>query len=503
MKPVYAKVFLHFLATLNAADLLRHHEQWRRTFDAFEERIRQRIQQFRAAVSPQATFDLENALADELRRLGRELMQFIGDGLEFEDALPRVVHYGSRYRLVGRSPRRGGVATLFGTISFSRACYESIGKVCGSIFPAEIELGLVCGVTPALRDRASQYLAEAGASQRTVLARLKTCHDVDIGTERLLKVCTHTAQEFEAVREDVLVAKVLELLERAYQSTGRHKPVLAVGRDGVTMPMKSSLQFRVAAVATIAVYDRSGRRLGTVYLAHKPESKQPTTSAKVTAILRAVIRQWKQPYPRFCYVTDCGANEANYFQTLCRMRDPRDAASCIPWQRIVDFYHVTLRLTTMGEMLFGAGRKAQAWARKQALILRDKPNGAFRVLHSAAALLARGKKLSAARAEKFATAYEYIRTRTRYMKYAEYKRLGLPISSGVTEAACKTIVSQRLKLSGMKWNLDGSCQTVLTLRTIHMSGVWDEARTVTLQNHKPVKVEAPRPPRTKPAALAA
>ena len=125
------------------------------------------------------------------------------------------------------------------------------------------------------------------------------------------------------------------------------------------------------------------------------------------------------------------------------------------------------------------------------------------MLHSAAALLARGKKLSAARAEKFATAYEYIRTRTRYMKYAEYKRLGLPISSGVTEAACKTIVSQRLKLSGMKWNLDGSCQTVLTLRTIHMSGVWEQARKATLQNHKPVQIEAPRPPRTKPAALAA
>jgi hypothetical protein len=503
MKPIYAKVFLHCIATLNQADLQRRRTALQVTMNTFQEQIHQRIQTFQGAVSPQAVFDLENALAEDLCRLGQELMQFIFDGLECEAAqLPNVIHYGTRYRLVGFSPRRAGVATLFGTISFARARYESIGKVCGSIFPAEIELGLVHGVTPALRDRASHYLAEAGASQRTVLAKLKTCHDVDIGAERLLKVCTYTAQEFEAVREDVLVAKVLELLEQAYQSTGRHKPVLAVGRDGVTMPMRSSLQFRVAAVATIAVYDRSGRRLGTVYLAHKPESKQPTTSAQVTAILQAVIRQWKQPYPRFCYVTDCGANEANYFQTLCRMRDPRDAARCIPWQRIVDFYHVTLRLTIMGEMLFGVGKRAQAWARKQALILRDKPNGAFRVLHSAAALLTHCE-WTEARAEKFATAYEYIRTRTRYMKYAEYKRLGLPISSGVTEAACKTIVSQRLKLSGMKWNLDGSCQTVLTLRTIHMSGVWDEARKATLQNHKPVKVEAPGPVKKKPAALAA
>ena len=30
-----------------------------------------------------------------------------------------------------------------------------------------------------------------------------------------------------------------------------------------------------------------------------------------------------------------------------------------------------------------------------------------------------------------------------------------PIGSGVTEAACKTIFTQRFKRSGMKWKLDG------------------------------------------------
>ena len=37
------------------------------------------------------------------------------------------------------------------------------------------------------------------------------------------------------------------------------------------------------------------------------------------------------------------------------------------------------------------------------------------------------------------------------MRYDEYRRVGMPIGSGVTEAARKTVYTQRLKLSGMRW----------------------------------------------------
>jgi hypothetical protein len=33
------------------------------------------------------------------------------------------------------------------------------------------------------------------------------------------------------------------------------------------------------------------------------------------------------------------------------------------------------------------------------------------------------------------------------------KREGFMIGSGVVEAACKTLVAQRLKLSGMRWGM--------------------------------------------------
>ena len=50
----------------------------------------------------------------------------------------------------------------------------------------------------------------------------------------------------------------------------------------------------------------------------------------------------------------------------------------------------------------------------------------------------------------------------------------MPLGSGVTEAACKTIYTQRLKLSGMRWKKAGA-QRILHLRVLQLSGVWDEA----------------------------
>ena len=60
------------------------------------------------------------------------------------------------------------------------------------------------------------------------------------------------------------------------------------------------------------------------------------------------------------------------------------------------------------------------------------------------------------------------------MQYATYQRQHLPIASGVVEAACKTLVTQRLKGSGMAWTMAGG-QAILTLRSLLQSGRWAKA----------------------------
>ena len=57
------------------------------------------------------------------------------------------------------------------------------------------------------------------------------------------------------------------------------------------------------------------------------------------------------------------------------------------------------------------------------------------------------------------------------MRYRHYKSQHLPIGSGITEAACKTVFAQRLKRSGMSWTVAGG-QVILDLRVIWLGGVW-------------------------------
>ena len=60
------------------------------------------------------------------------------------------------------------------------------------------------------------------------------------------------------------------------------------------------------------------------------------------------------------------------------------------------------------------------------------------------------------------------------MTYFAWREQGLPIGSGVVEAACKTLVSQRLKLSGMRWSDEGA-QAILRLRGWQQSDLFDQA----------------------------
>ena len=155
------------------------------------------------------------------------------------------------------------------------------------------------------------------------------------------------------------------------------------------------------------------------------------------------------------------------------------------WIRVLDFYHATERLWKMAEALFGSGPAAKSWARRMHKLLKE-PNGIRRVLNSAAVLRSRHSLTKTAKKE-FNKAYNYLRQRTKCMRYAEYKKVGIPRGSGVTEAACKTIYTQRLKLSGMRWKKAGA-QTILNLRVVLLSGVWAEAFQRVLHNVENVQV---------------
>lgn len=428
-------------------------------------------------ITPEATLEFEQQLQKVTQELGRELMEWTLNAAEPDevDNQPHDVKIegGGYRRLRGKTPNRD-VATSFGRITLWRRGYRSWSRDDGEslVFPLERQLGLVEKITPALAGRIARRMAEAGATQGTVIDWLRQEHDVAIGVERLRQVCEQVSSSLEEQRESYQVEYLLKLLAQAQASSGRNKPVLAVGRDGVTFHVQGV--YEVGSTATISVYDRSGRRLGTVYLAQPSEAYQTTLSNQLTSLIRRTLVGCSGPLPRLCYVTDAGDAETQYYRDVLRkMRDPRRPWCQLEWIRIVDYFHVSERIATMAQALrFDSDRDAHAWMIRMRKLL-IKRGGAGRVLHSVAAMKSRLGLHKSHHAE-FDRACNYLRNQREFIHYAEYKRLGLPIGSGVTEAACKTVFTQRLKLSGMQWTRGGA-QVILRLRIVLLSGIWDEA----------------------------
>jgi len=70
-------------------------------------------------------------------------------------------------------------------------------------------------------------------------------------------------------------------------------------------------------------------------------------------------------------------------------------------------------------------------------------------------------------------ALHYFEVNAHRMHYAWYRSLGLFTGSGVVEAGCRSVIGQRLKLSGMKWTQNGATG-ILTLRCQEASNRWEQ-----------------------------
>jgi hypothetical protein len=432
------------------------------------------------SLAPVAFLQFELQLVRLLREFGRVLLERLLNAQEGDGSLlPHdVIYEGQGYRRLGKKTRNAHMATLFGTICLWRFAYRFweplIKDSC--IFPLELQLGLIEGATPALAHWIGQRMAEAGATQSRVLGQLQEEHGVSMGVKRLRTLVSTLGEGIAEHRQAAQVEALLTALQNADASRGNRRPVLAVGRDGITLCEYQYRFWEVATTATVTVFDRAGRRLTTLYLAFRPELGQGAMSQMLTDLLTEVLQEWQGPLPTLAYVADSGGQESSYFEdSLASMRHPRTGQR-LSWQRIVDFYHAAARVWAMSEALFGKkSPRYRRWARRMLRLLKTKPRGAKRVLHSAAALAAR-IKIGKSRAEEFRKAYNYVRKRTKWMRYSEYKDRHIPLGSGITEAACKTVYTQRLKLSGMRWKPTGA-QQILTLRTALLSRIWDDAYT--------------------------
>jgi len=435
----------------------------------------------RTTPSPESMFQFENNLQDLLREAGRLIVQWTVNHLEPEELPqkmpPQFLWEREYYRRRKKSCLRN-LNCLFGPLALYRFYYQPLERCGRGLFPLEIQLGIVTGTaTPALADMVAHLAADL--TQRQTLDCLRQ-HGITWGVGTLRKVIGAVADSMSEHRHQAQVQSLLTWFAKAVAGKGPRRFVLSVGRDGVMIPIVKNQKYKEAATATVSVMDRWGRRLGTVYLGQMPEAHQKTLDDELTRLLRDVFSAWEGPLPRLVYVTDCGHHPTVYFdEVLSWMINPQRPDEYLEWEWVVDYYHACQYITKLGETIFGKGREATAWAKKQRRVLLEKPGGVFRVLRSAGALLSQ-RDLMGNEADYW-SAYHYLRKRASKMDYSTYRRLRMPIGSGITEAACKIVFTQRFKQSGMKWTIEGG-RPILALRVIHLSGIWEQVREASLKS---------------------
>jgi hypothetical protein len=438
--------------------------------------------------TPPTTCQFENDLAQCLRALGRDLVQWAFNHLETDDAdaLPtQVIWQHEAYQRRPKSPKRH-CDCLFGPIRLYRYRFDPVDGGEHSLFPLEMALGLEAQrATPALAERVGR--AAAALPQASVREQLARDQDVRWSVPTLRKVTANLSEGMAEHREAAQAAKLVEALRQAAQSAGPHEPTLVTGRDGVMVPLRGQEHHGEASAATVSVLDRQGHRLYTAYLGRMPEKLQATLSRQLTSLLVLVLSLWRGQLPRLLYVTDGGWHPTIYFrQVLRRMKHPLTGAR-LCWERVIDFFHACEYISQLAEALYGRSkRRRYGWAAKMRRWLRYQAGGIQRLLYSAGAVHAR-RQLSASAEEDYQEARQYLHKRKRWMKYAEYKRQGLVIGSGVTEAACKTVFTQRLKQSGMRWQVEGG-QVVVDLRIVLLSRVWEETHRAYLKSKPQMEI---------------
>lgn len=232
---------------------------------------------------------------------------------------------------------------------------------------------------------------------------------------------------------------------------------VSVGVDGTCM-LCCEEGYRQAMVGTISLYDDAGERMHTVYVAGAPEYGKATFFARMDE----EIRNLRQRYGR------------------ARWLGLADGAHDLwPWlegwteESILDFWHAAGYLERAAPGVCLRGQDRRQWFEENRRRLKEEDGAAEHLLKEMKkALTERQPKGSALK--ELRAAISYFENHLPRMNYAQYRRDCLPIGSGVTEAACKTVVKQRLCGSGMKWKYSGAA-AVLRLRALILTeGRWQQ-----------------------------
>ena len=228
---------------------------------------------------------------------------------------------------------------------------------------------------------------------------------------------------------------------------------ISVSLDGTMMLMVDD-GYREAMTGNISLYNAKGKRVHTIYVGAAPEHGKQVFLER----LQREIDRIKKKYPDAQYVGIADGASNNW-----KFLEPNTQ------HHILDFYHASEYLTQVSYAFFSNEEgKRKKWLDEACHNLKNTKKAAEDILsqmEKQKTAIQDKKKINKTVKGNLDQAITYFRNQMSRMDYATYKEQNMPIGSGVTEAACKVLIKERLCRSGMKWK-DAGAKTVLVLRAL-------------------------------------
>lgn len=253
------------------------------------------------------------------------------------------------------------------------------------------------------------------------------------------------------------VAAVAQAREEdwSYQVPELHRPVASIGvsLDGTCMLMCDS-GWREAMTGSLSLYDQDGERLHTIYLGASPEHGKATFLQR----LSREIERLKRLYPDAEFVGVADGAECNW--TFLEQHTS---------VQILDFYHASGYLGGVAKAFYPKDiPKQEQWLDTARHMLKHERGAASRLYGKMCELAKNASNLPQQQQKELSAAITYFARHKHQMNYPDYRANAYPIGSGVIEAACKTLIKQRLCQAGMRWK-DKGAAAVIALRSLELT----------------------------------
>lgn len=396
--------------------------------------------------------DIEQAVRQAVLRVGAKAVELhlAGKTLGYEGSSRACdgAECGCDQKFVGNRPRTLG--TLMGQVTITRAYYHC--KQCGSsCCPYDQRIGLGAGHESVGLAKAAALLSvvDPFIPAATILHELTGQRLGDRTVHRIARKAGRVASEQErqlALKMAVWSIPAVEIQARPLR--------LYVAVDGV---MVHRTQWNEAKCVTCywEESDARGKTVRQSRYAVRFESVEQFKAFVWSLSMRCGLETATE-------VILLGDGAAWIWDQVAGVLGPQTVC-------ITDWYHVMEHVWACGNTLHGEGSDAaRQWVKQRETLLWDGHyQELIRQLHEQ-----RRCTRSLPKHRALAGLAAYLQNQGARLAYADFRARGCDIGSGRVESACKHVVANRMKRSGMLWSDDGA-QEILSLRTAYLNGQWE------------------------------